>query len=173
VAPSLQNLACALQEEKDMARTLCVASLALWLLGTAIPARADGANIARFLVQNSLQVRPPTPFEKAFATLRAARGRAGPKRVLLSTTTRHQIRGVTNGLKRTKMTGKRELLFDGKRAYLRLSTSSHGLRPNVTSRTMRVPLGRMFGWYGRSLLKASFPELTPKKMQQALSQQQR
>jgi hypothetical protein len=154
-----------------MARTLCAASVALVLFAATIPARADGANIARFLAHNSLQVRPATPFDKAFATLRAARGTTGPQRVLLSKTSRHRIVGVTNGMKPTAMTGKRELLFDGKRAYLRLTTSSPGLRPNVTSRTVRVPLGRLFGWYGRRLLKASFPELTPRRMQQALSQQ--
>ena len=157
-----------------MARTFLVTTIAFLLLGAAPirSAQADGINVARFLINHQRAQAnrpPPSKFDRAFAKLQSARGKAGSQRLLMSRTSRHNIVGVANGGKRTRMTGKRELLFDGKRAYLRLTTSSRGLRPNVTSRTVRVPLGSLFGWYGKRLLKAQFPDLTPQKMQRALA----
>jgi hypothetical protein len=158
--------------------TALFACLGMLLLAPR-PAAADGANVARFLVNNSLQVKakPRTTFDKAYGRLQAAarvRGAARLKRptVMLSQTSKRTITGVTNGLRPTTMTAKRELLFDGKRAYLRLTTSSKGLRPNSTTSTVRVPVGRLFGWYGKKLVQAQFPKLTPQQVQRGLGQLQ-
>jgi hypothetical protein len=160
---------------KRIASASIVALLAL----SAAPrlAAADGANVARFLVNNSLQVRAPTPFEKAFGKLQAAARARSARRlvkpvVLLKTRTRHTIHGVTNGLEKTRMTGQRQLLFDGKRAYLRLTTTSAGLRNSPITRTVRVPLGRLFGWYGKRLVQASFPTMTEQQVARGLGQLQ-
>jgi hypothetical protein len=145
----------------------------------ARPALADGANVARFLVHNRLQVKakPVTPFDAAFAKLQAysrdrvtTRAIARPT-VLLSQTSKRRITGLY--AHNARMTAKRELLFDGKRAYLRLTTSSKALRPATTTKTVRVPLGRLFGWYGKHLLKAQFPGLTPRKVQSSVQRAMR
>lgn len=157
--------------------TALLACLGMLILAPR-PAAADGANVARFLVNNSLQVRakPRTSFDKAFGKLQAAARQRGARLkapvVMLSQTNKRTITGVTNGLRPAKMTAKRELLFDGKRAYLRLTTSSKGLRPATTTSTVRVPVGRLFGWYGKKLVQAQFPGLTAKQVQRGLGQLQ-
>lgn len=132
-------------------------------------ASADGINVARFLINHQRQLQQPRPAVKpvdaAFAALQAARAGRGELRVLMKATSSQRI---LDG--RSRLNGKRELLFDGKRAYLRFTTASSALRPQVSTSTVRVPLGRMFGWYGKRLLKAAFPGLTPQKMQAALRQ---
>jgi len=148
---------------------LCVAT-ALLIAGVGWQsASADGINVARFLINHQRELRQPKPavrpFDAAFATLRAARAGGGELRVLMKATTRQRI---LDG--RSRLDARRELLFDGKRAYLRFTTASSALRPQVTTSTVRVPLGRMFGWYGKRLLKSAFPALTPQKMRAALRQ---
>lgn len=158
---------------------LCIAIALCAFAHHARPALADGANVARFLVHNRLQVKAKQvkPFDAAFAKLQAfsrdratTRAIARPK-VLVSQTSKRRITGLY--ARNAKMTAKRELIFDGKRAYLRLTTSSKALRPTTTTKTVRVPLGRLFGWYGKHLLKAQFPSLTPQKVQSSVQRAKR
>lgn len=155
-------------------RAICVATV-LVVLGAGLGpglAWADGIGVARFLAHNSLRPKAPTSFDRAFAALRAqARSKSavrGEAKVVLSQTGTQSIIG--RGARPTPLVAKRELLFDGKRAYLRLTTSSKALRPQTTTSVVRVPLGRLFGWYGKQLLKAQFPSLTPQQLQQGLGQ---
>lgn len=146
---------------------LCV-GVALLVLGAGMPASADGINVARFLINHQREKSQPRavkPFDAAFGMLqaRARGGTRGPARVLMQSKLKQRI---LDG--RARLTGSRELLFDGKRAYLRYATTSSALRPQSTTATVRVPLGRMFGWYGKRLVKAAFPDVTPRKMARAL-----
>ncbi len=73
-------------------------------------------------------------------------------------------------LPRGRVSSDARLLFDGKRAHIQLTVETRlptGV-PQRESHLIRVPLGRLLGWYGRALVRSQFPALTPAQVSRAL-----
>ena len=92
--------------------------------------------------------------------LRAARQqRSAPRASVVLASQRQRVQ-IQVGARKGQLTQQKQLVFDGKRAFIDISTRSDVLPGTPSDSRVAVPTGKLLGWWGRLQIKTHFPELT-------------
>jgi len=99
--------------------------------------------------------------------LRAAKQRAAPQASVVLASQRQRL-SIQVGARNGQLSQQKQLVFDGKRAYIDISTRSNLLPGTPTESRVAVPTGKLLGWWGRLQIKMHFPDLTAEQVKARL-----